>query len=108
MKDIKRFFTNGVHSIMKNFSVLKVFNINNHACVSLEEMIRIMAGHHGMFGFAWYSQTKEPNQDGLNGTQAMTDLVNDIVNAMKMDGLSDESICETSIGWVYFWSDLFL
>ena len=53
MKDVKRFFTNGVHSIMKNFPVPEVFNINNHACVSLEEMIRIMAGHHGLFGFAW-------------------------------------------------------
>ena len=52
MKDVKRFFTNGVHSIMKNILVQEVFNINNHACVSLEEMIRIMAGHHGLFGFA--------------------------------------------------------
>ena len=71
-------------------------------------MIRIMAGHHGLFGFAWDGRTKEPNQDGLNCTQAMADLVNDIVDAMKMDGLSDESIRETSIGWVYFWSDSFL
>ena len=38
----------------------------------------------------------------------MANLVNDIVDAMKMDGLSDESIRETSIGWVYFWSDSFL
>jgi hypothetical protein len=53
IKDVKKFFTNGVHSIMKNFPVPKVFNINNHACVSLEETIRIMAGYHGLFGFAW-------------------------------------------------------
>ncbi len=38
----------------------------------------------------------------------MADLVNDIVDALKSDGLSDESICETHIGWVYFWSDSFL
>ena len=60
------------------------------------------------FGLHGIRQAKEPNQYGLNGTQAMADLVNDIVDAMKMDGLSDESIRETSIGWVYFWSDLFL
>ncbi len=108
MKEVKRFFTNGAHSIMKNFPIPEVFNINNHACVSLQETIRIMAGHHGLFGFAWDGRTKEPNKDGLNGTQAMADLVNDIVDAMKMDGLSDESIRETSIGWVYFWSDSFL
>ena len=108
MKDVKRFFTNGAHSIMKNFPVPEVFNINNHAGVSLEEMMRMMDGHHGLFGFAWDGRTKERNQDGLNGTQAMADLINDIVDAMKMDGLSDESIRETSIGWVYFWSDSFL
>ena len=73
-----------------------------------EETIRIMAGHHGLFQFAWDGRTKEPNQEGLNGTQAMANLVNDINNAMKMDGLSDESIHETSNGWVYFWSDSFL
>ena len=67
-----------------------------------------MAGHHGLFGFAWDGQTKELNQDGLNVTQALDNLVNDIVDAMKIEGLSDESIRETSIGWVYFWSDSFL
>ena len=67
-----------------------------------------MAGYHGLFGFACDGQTKEPNQAGLNGTQAMADLINDIVHAMKRERLSDESIHETSIGWVYFWSDLFL
>ena len=108
MKDVKRFFTNGTDSIMKNFPVPNVFNINNHACVSLEETIKIMAGHHGLFEFAWDGRTKEPNQDRLNGPQAMANLINDIVDARKMDGLSDESIRETSIGWVYFWSDSFL
>ena len=38
----------------------------------------------------------------------VADLVNDIFDAMKSDGLSDESIYGTHIGWVYFWSDSFL
>ena len=50
----------------------------------------------------------EVKKDGLNGTQVVADLVNDIVDAMKSDGLSDESIHEAHIGWVYFWSDSFL
>ena len=108
MKDVQRFLTKGAHSIMKNFPVPKVFNLNNHACVGLEETIRIMAGHHGLFGLAWDGRTQKPNKDGLNGTQAVADLVNDIVDAMKSDGLSEESIRETHIGWVYFWSDSFL
>ncbi len=93
---------------MKNFPVPKVFSVNNHACVGLEEAIRIMAGHHGLFGFAWDGRTQKPNRDGLNGTKAVADLVNDIFDAMKSDGLSDASIHETHIGWVYFWSDSFL
>ena len=40
--------------------------------------------------------------------KTVTDLVNDIFEAMKSDGLSDECICETHIGWGYFWSDSFL
>jgi hypothetical protein len=93
---------------MKNLPVPKVFNLNNHACVGLEETIQIMAGHHGLFGLACDGHTQKPNRDGLNGTKVVTDIVNDIVDAMKSDGLSDDSIFETHIGWVYFWSDAFL
>ena len=44
----------------------------------------------------------EAKQDGLNGTNAVADLVNDIFEAMKSDGLSYEFICETHIGWLNF------
>ena len=67
-----------------------------------------MARHHGLFGFAWDGHTQKLNKDGQNGTQAVADLINDIVDALKSDGLSDESIREIQIGWVYFWSDSFL
>jgi hypothetical protein len=78
MKDVKQFLTKGAHSIMKNFPVPKVFNLNNHACAGLEETIQVMAGHHGFFGFAWDGHTKKWNRDGLNRTKAVADLVNDI------------------------------
>ena len=74
---------------MKNFPVPKVFNLNNHACVGLEETIRVMAGDHGLFEFAWDGHAQKPNRDGLNGTNAVADFVNDIFEAMKSDGLSD-------------------
>ena len=67
-----------------------------------------MAGHLRLFGFAWNGRAQKPNRDGLNGTKAVADLVNDIFEAMKSHGLSDECICEIHIGWVYFWSDSFL
>jgi hypothetical protein len=108
MKDVQQFLTKGAHSIMKNFPFPKAFNLYNHACVGLEETIRIMAGHHRLFGFAWDGRTQKPNRDGLNVTKLVADLVNYIFDAMKSGRLSDESICETHIGWVYVWSDSFL
>lgn len=45
--------TNDEHSIIKNFPVKKLFNLNNHGCASLEETICIMTGHHGLFGYMW-------------------------------------------------------
>ncbi len=53
-----------------------------------------MAGHHGLFGFAWDGPTQKPHRDGLYRTKAVDDLVNDIFDAMKSDGLSDASIRE--------------
>jgi hypothetical protein len=67
-----------------------------------------MAGHHGLFGFAWDGITQKSNRDGLNVTKAVADLINHIFHAMKSDRLSDESIYGTHIGWVYFWNDSFL
>ncbi len=67
-----------------------------------------MAGHHRLFEFAWDGRTQKLNRDGLNGTKVLADLINDIFDAMKRDGLSAESIYGTHIGWVYFWSDSFL
>jgi hypothetical protein len=59
-----------------------------------------MAGHHRLFGFACDGCTQKLNRDGLNGTKAVADLVKDIFEDTKSDGLSDECICETHSGWV--------
>ena len=60
------------------------------------------------FWVSWDGPTQKPNRDSLNGTKAVADLINDIFDAMKSDGISDESNYGTCIGWVYFWSDSFL
>ena len=44
-KDARCFFTDGSHSILKNFPVQEVFEVNNHACVRLKETILLAAGH---------------------------------------------------------------
>ena len=56
-----------------------------------------MAGHHGLFG-----RTQKPNRDGLNGTKAVADLVNDIFEAMKvMDYLVNPFVRLISVGCIF-------
>ena len=47
--DIRTMMIDRAHSIMKNFPVQRVFNIGNHACVSLLETILLAAGHGAKF-----------------------------------------------------------
>ena len=114
--DMKALITQGKHSIMKNFPVQEVFEIDNHACVSLIETIRIMAGHGAKFCFAVDEQNRtregsdgtNRNREGLNGTKAMDDLIDGINEAM-MEAKENEGIrTKTKIGWLNFWSDGFL
>ena len=68
-KDARHFFTDGSHSILKNFPVQEVFEVNNHACVRLKETILLAAGHCGGFDFAWDGRLGiEGSIDGLNRT----------------------------------------
>ena len=98
----------GEHSIRKNFPVPKVFVLNNHACIDLEEAIRHIAGHCCGFGFAWDGRNGKPNHDGLNGTDAVCMMVNRVQHAMESKGIKQEDRSKTSVGWMYFWSDSFL
>ena len=105
--EIRRYITDGRYSIMRNFPVQRVFMIGNHACVSLLETIRIMAAHRGGFEFAWDGTNQTRNNSGLNGSQAVDDLVKDVVRELKKKD-SKDAVEKTNIGFVYFWSDSFL
>ena len=91
MNGVRRFLTGDAHFIMEIFSVHKVFNLNNHVCASLEDNICIMASHHGEFG-------KKPNKDGLNGIHAVANLIHDIGDTMKSEGITNKAICKTKFG----------
>ncbi len=101
---------------MKNFPVHEVFEIDNHACVSLIETIRIMAGHGAEYCFAVDKQNRTQegsdgtnrNREGLNGTKAMDDLIDGINEAMKEAKENEGIRTKTKIGWLNFWSDGFL
>jgi len=109
--DVRKRLFEGSNSIMTNFPVPKVSDINNHACADLKETILLAAGHGAKFNFAW-DPTRPAgalrNTDGLNGTKAVRDLLKDIIEAQKRDGHDDEVVKATSMGWIYFWSDSFL
>ena len=108
MKETRSTVTEGTHSIMKNFPVPKVFDIQNHACVSLLEVVRLMAGHGAEFNFAYDGTSGERNYEGLNGTRAAYDLVKELDDAMRAANLDVETRKRTSIGWILMWSDAFL
>ena len=99
--------------MFKYFPVPNVFVIDGHACVSLKEVILLAAGHGAKFNFAHEDdKTKDfsdPITKGLNATEAVRDLVKDVLQAMNIvSGVSQEEQRKTKIGYVYFWSDGFL
>ena len=108
INDVRTMMMDGAHSIMKNFPVQQVFNIRNHACVSLLETILLVAGHGAKFNFAYNARTGTRNYDGLNGTEAVEDLMKDVIKATKEENLDDGTILKTNNGWIYFWGDSFL
>lgn len=114
MAQARAMYLDGAHSIMKNFPSPRVFEIEGHACVSLKETIMLAAGHGAKFNFAWNPHTANKDEDkrnkeGLNGTKAVDDLLEDCREAMKEDDkITPEEAEKTSIGWIYFWSDSFL
>ena len=112
MTEARKTLLEGDNSLMKNFPSPKVYEIANHACVSLKEIILLAAGHGSEFNFAFDPSKPvehQRNKEGLNGTEATSDLIEDVRRAMNDDsGLSAMQRMNTCIGWIYFWSDSFL
>ena len=110
--DVRRMILRGVNSIMANFPCPTIHDIADHACVDLKEVIQIAAGHGARFNYAFDSsrdEGEERNNEGLNGTKAMDDLLKKIRETMDRDkSLSEIMKKNTKIGWIYFWSDAFL
>ena len=117
-REMRNIITEGANSIMKNFPAPRVFEIDEHACVDLKEVILIHAGFGAVFNFGvdrrfGKSHSSEcddirTNTMGLNGTKAMSDLIEDVISAMDRAGVKKELRVKTSIGYLIFWSDSFL
>ena len=73
MEETRAAITKGTHSTVKNFPIPRVFEVGKdkgHACVSLLEVICLMAGHGAEFNFAYDGTTGKRNRKGLNGSKA--------------------------------------
>ena len=99
--------TRGANSILKNFPAPRVFTKDEHACVGLKESVLLLLGHGGKPNFG-KEDDGERNMEGLNGTKAMKDLIDDVENAWKDKDVPKEKQKKTKIGWLLFWSDSFL
>ena len=111
MEETRAAITEGTHSTVKNFPIPRVFEVGNdkgHACVSLIEVIRLMAGHGAKFNFAYDGVTKERNRDGLNGSKAADDIIKNLDETMKAANVEKETRDKTKKGWILMWSDAFL
>jgi hypothetical protein len=107
MNTLTRDFTRGAHSVLKNFVSPRVFELpGGHACVGLKEVFLISAGHGGSHNFARKNGVR--NEEGLNGTQAMSDLLEEVDERMKNAGADEKLRKETKIGYMIFWSDSYL
>jgi len=108
MKEAKSKILDGTHSMMKNFPCEKVFNIGQVACVSLKEKIYHLRGLGADLNHMYNGITRERNMDGLNGTDAASDLIMEMQQSMRDAEIDEETIMNTSLGWLIMWSDSFL
>ena len=108
MEETRASITEGTHSTVKNFPVPRVFEIADHACVSLLEVIRLMAAHGAEFNFAYDGTTGKRNREGLNGSKAADDIIDNLDETMKAANVDEETRKKTKKGWILMWSDAFL
>ena len=111
-QELRTMITKGENSILKNFPSPWVFDIANHACVSLKEVIRIYAALGADFDYAWdaraQGEEKRNKKHGLNSTKAVDDLIEEVHRRMRESGVDESMRIKTSIGYLVFWSDSFL
>lgn len=69
-RDARRMVIDGKFSTMANFPAPKVFEINDHACVSIKETILILAGHGEEFDLVYDAELETRSRCGLNGSSS--------------------------------------
>ena len=98
MAETRAVITEGTHSTVKNFPIPWVFERADHACVSLLEVIRLMAAHGAEFNFAYDGTTGKRNRKGLNGSKAADNIIHNLDKTMKATNVDEETRKKTKKG----------
>jgi len=106
--EFNRKIKDGAQSMYTNFPSPLVEQCFDHSIVNLKELLLLMAGHGVEYNFGLEGGTEERRHDGLNGTRAMADLIENVKEHMKANGVEQSDIKKTSIGYIILWSDAFL
>ena len=101
--DIRKFYTNGKYSIYKNLPCPKTFQIDNHACTSLIDILNhslAMGIEINLFRSSYYKQMIVHNQD-LHHIQRSHEILNEVYEENKVND------CDPYVFFLIIWSDDF-
>ena len=88
-------------SVFANVLSSRVFEIENHACISLSDVLDMKFAQG--IKFAFIKANGKRNRDGSNGTPRAEELLEELER-----GLETGDISWTYFGHLMFWSDSFL
>ena len=88
-------------SVFANVPSSRVFEIDNHACISLSDVLDMKFAQG--IEFAFIKADGKRNRDGFNGTPRAEELLKELER-----GLETGDISGTYFGHLMFWSDSFL
>ena len=82
-REMRNIITEGANSIMKNFPAPRVFEIDEHACVELKEVILIHAGFGAVFNFGVDRRVGKSHSSECDDTLQLRNLVTQRLSHQK-------------------------
>ena len=96
-KEFQQYFLERRNAIAKALPNVRVHTVNNHAYISINELIDHIMGHG--VDLDWYT-TQEQNGNGMLESKAMYKMVNKLK-------AQHQYVATAKIGYIILWSDAF-
>ena len=103
ISDIRKFYTNGKYSIYQNLPCPKTFQMDNHACISLLDILNhslAMGIELDLFRSSYYKQMVVHNDD-LHHIKRSRDIFKEVYDTNK------DNDCNPYVFLLIIWSDDF-